>query len=734
MLLPGTEIHIVVFIILLFEVVILFFQIIYFLSRPSEPKRRWFLILIFLLVFYNSVSGFLPDQNIPISITLQNILAYSGGVIMSMYFPVYIHKAFDLQKLKFYAYGGSVLFLLIPFLLLFIAPYLITGNLDLSRKLVVIVPFFFALAFLVALTKAFQFKYSLDGKLVLNTEVLGVYLGMIFWLTMPIIVYFDGSQLLENSSANAGFLVMGYLYINSVVKDSRREYTDLLISERRIRNIANELSEKVKERTLELEQANEQRMNTLINLAHETKTPLTLINNYMDEYTNKYGETEEFTIIKRSTNKLTKDIVNFFDLERISRGLHIYDHNQISNISTILSDNYILFKQYALKKNIQMTEMIEQGVLIKADPSSLDRIVNNLIENAIKYTPEGGGIEIRLSKNKDKISFSVKDHGIGISEEHQENIFNPYYQINLAKKNTQGMGLGLSIVKMIADELDATILVKSPNQQHQGTEILVEFHRYNLAKNEIISDYKNEQEVYVDVEKLQIKEHPFDTGKFTLLLVEDHTTMLNYMAGKLNMKYNIVYATSGSEALEKMKTLQNLDMIISDVMMDNGNGLELYREVYNQKRFAHIPFIFVTAKTDVDEKIEALAMGAIDYIQKPFMLEELINKIDSILNKLRENSRAIVEMAYKNIMNSNPQGEVKMKNDFENKLIQFKFTTRETEIIRLLINGHSTKLIADSIFISENTVHKHIQNIFGKGNVNNRIELLKILGVNNELL
>ena len=143
----NTQMHLVTFFITAFELVMLFFQLIYWQQRPNDQKRLLYLTLLLFLIFYNLTSGFLPDENFFPPIILQNIAAYLIAFSMSIYFVYYFYKAFDLDALKFFATYGSIIFLLLPFLLLFVIPYLLTNNLELVRQLVVVVPFLYGLQF-----------------------------------------------------------------------------------------------------------------------------------------------------------------------------------------------------------------------------------------------------------------------------------------------------------------------------------------------------------------------------------------------------------------------------------------------------------------------------------------------------------------------------------------------------------------------------------------------------------
>lgn len=186
-----------------------------------------------MLILYNVTSGFLPDPAIPLPIEVQNVVAYLIAFSTSMYFVWYFYKAFDLVRLKFFAVYGSLYFLLIPFLLLFVTPYLISGNLVMSRRLVVVIPFLYGLAFVVATTRAFVYKFkerAYSDRIKLEL-VSAAYLALLFWLALPVIVFFGDFQVLEHSVTNAGFLILTIVYVRAMIVQSRLEYVDLMKTE-----------------------------------------------------------------------------------------------------------------------------------------------------------------------------------------------------------------------------------------------------------------------------------------------------------------------------------------------------------------------------------------------------------------------------------------------------------------------------------------------------------------------
>jgi len=222
----GTEMYLVTFIITCFEVIMLLFQVVFYLERKNDKRRLYYLLLLIGMILYNLASGFLPDPQIPISIRIQNGVAYFVSFCTSMYYVWYFYRAFDLRHLKFFTTYGSFFFLLLPFLLLFVLPYYLTGSLALSRQLTVVIPFFYGLVFIWATTRALRLKFSqreYSDKLK-RQIVLAAYLALLTWVALPVIVFFGDFQVLQHSITNAGFLVMTIVYINTMIHQSRREY------------------------------------------------------------------------------------------------------------------------------------------------------------------------------------------------------------------------------------------------------------------------------------------------------------------------------------------------------------------------------------------------------------------------------------------------------------------------------------------------------------------------------
>ncbi len=732
MLVFGTQMHIVTFLFVSVEIVILLYLVIIRLARPADRTVFLNMVLIFLLLVYNISSGLLPDPKLPGSPFSQLSVAYAAGFITPCYFPYYVYKAFNLERLKFQAYVGVYLFLIIP-LIIFIAVFAWTKDLKVAQ-IVFIIPMLYGFWIINLLFRSIRHKYNNNlNSTESKQELIVLLLSISPWVSLPVIDVLNLGQATETSITNFGFLMLFSLQVKRNIKQFRIDHEKLIDSENKLRSLNTNLQEKVLKRTKELEEANQLKTRNFINLVHETKTPLTLIKNYLDEYINKYGSEAELDIIKSGIDKLAEDVINLFDIERFSKGIDVYRHNKISNFSEILNKSLPLFKYYCDKQSISLQVFIEEDIYIKADPNAINRIVNNIIENAIKFTKEGGNIIISLFYSNEEIVFSVQDDGVGIPLSQHKKIFEPYYQIGNKNTSLQGMGLGLPIVKKVVDSLNGTIEIESNPRQGPGTKVVITLAKHDLKTEDSPAQFVNEPKAsYYQLIDFKTDDSEYSPDRHTILLVEDNKAMLNFLITKLRKKYNVYSALNGAEGIKKLRELPVVpDLILSDIMMDKMDGFSFAKIISEQSRYNHIPFVFLTAKSTSVDRMKGLKLGAIDFVSKPFSFDELNQKIETILLNVSKQQEAILKSS---ISSLKTQKHLKTENTpvtYNSKLEQncrlYMLTRRETEISRLIVKGNTYKNIANELFISEKTVTKHIQNIFGKAGVSNKVELINKL-------
>ncbi len=493
-------------------------------------------------------------------------------------------------------------------------------------------------------------------------------------------------------------------------------------------HLSRHLQEEVEEQTRIIEKKNEEKTNYFINLAHETKTPLTLIANYLNKYMGRRGVDTDLTIIKNNVDKLKNNMVNFLDFEKLEKGQEFYNHELITDMSAAMLNSVKLFKELAGLKQIDIISDIKENITVEADPAAVDRVINNLLDNAIKYTPKGGRLHVKLEEEKGSLELSIRDNGIGIPDDQLEHIFKPYHQISHSKRNIQGIGMGLNIVKKIVNHLGGEIEVQST--VGKGSRFAIRLKKHEIQKGDMVSVSNPITEFIGTTMEISGESRETNNGekKYTLLVVEDNPDMLAYLYDALGDEYNVYRAKDGRQALEKLDTTAGVHLIISDIMMDVMDGYEFYEELENDNRYDHIPVIFLTAKNTQQEKITALKKGVVDFVHKPFDIEELKAKINSIINltisQFEKSKRELIKHILQTSKSRKKENDVSY--DFDKKLKQYGISEKEKDIILLLVQGKQYKDVADELHITENTVKSHISRIYRKCGVQNKIELINI--------
>lgn len=505
-----------------------------------------------------------------------------------------------------------------------------------------------------------------------------------------------------------------------------KEFCDLIELKENLEKKVEEGTRELQKAKKKIEEASALKTRYFINVAHETKTPLTLIGNYLDRYSKRVGPSEELRIVKENFDLLRESMILYLDVEKFGKGAVIYTPNIVCDLSDILSMKMPLFQDEARRKARNLTIETGNAIRITADPLAIERIIYNLFDNALKYTNDHDNISIELSSDQQLAILTVSDSGIGISDSDLPRIFDLYYQSSGSKRNETGFGMGLYIVKQTVDSLHGTIDVQS--KFGQGTTFTI---KLPLAGGVLTGEKLSKAVISVPPKKAIIRseENEFQAGRKNILVVEDNQDMLRYLKDELCQQYNVFVASDGGAALSLLKTSPRPDLILSDVMMDGMDGFEFYRQVNKDAALGLIPFIFVTARSNNDEKLEMLRQGVSDYIFKPFLMDELKAKMTSVLKNSEIHRKAGLQDAINAIhqqFESPAKTELSKWDYFAVRARDFELTERQIEVIKLVEQGLEYKQIADALNISQKTVHRHIQILFEKFRVHNKLELLKI--------
>ncbi len=448
---------------------------------------------------------------------------------------------------------------------------------------------------------------------------------------------------------------------------------------------------------------------------HEILDSLNVVHNCLNDYL-KNKPVEELNTANSLTNNLLKEISSFIEEERIYIGKDNFNHNNITDFSNTIKSVLEIYKPVIDSKQIELKTIISNRVYVKADPFAIEKIFTNVLENAIKYTYDKGNITVTLEIDKDKNILTIKDNGIGIPESDIDHIFKPFYRLN-TKGAYKGFGCGLTMIKNIVDKIGGEITATA--KLKKGAEFKIIFDSYKLSKGEKAPKHILSNDMLPN--KFQQSEDIIEGERDTLLIVEDNFSMQQYLSKELKGRYNMCFAKNGMQALEKLGKLKTLpNMIISDIMMEKMNGIEFKTKLNSISDYKYIPFIFLTAKSSSKDKINALKLGSVDYILKPFNFKELEAKINSIITNNKAQKTVLIKAIGKNNTEEFDIEQARLEK-LETKCKLFDLTKAENQVIELLLlKKRSVKEISRDLFISDHTTKKHITNIYTKMNVSGR--------------
>lgn len=379
------------------------------------------------------------------------------------------------------------------------------------------------------------------------------------------------------------------------------------------------------------------------NVTHDFRTPLTLILSPLATLIQKHAGTDEagtLVSIKRNAEQLLDLINQLLDFSKL--GANVLTVDESAGDPGILAENTLaLFREAAAGKGVTIRFNNQLQGHYWFDAPKLERILANLIGNAIKFTPSGGSIHVTVAKEHDNVLFTVSDTGIGIAQDQKAYIFNRYYQVdNNSGHATYGTGIGLSLVKELTELQQGCIELESEVGQGSTFRILLPYRPAIPAAAIVSTDILEKWDIPV-VQNEEIR----------ILLVEDNPELSGFIASSLPQRYLIERAANGAEGLERaLETLP--DLIISDVMMPGMDGFEFCEAVKQREHTSHIPIILLTAKAAIESRMQGLTKGADDYLTKPFHVPELNMRVYNLLERQRR-LRAHIQSQI-----SSPQTEV----------------------------------------------------------------------------
>jgi len=455
-------------------------------------------------------------------------------------------------------------------------------------------------------------------------------------------------------------------------------------------------------------QHTEEKVRFFTNTAHDIRTSLTLIKAPVEELSKEKNLTESgkyyLNLAIEQARQLGSVVTQLMDFQKADIGR---EHLLLSmtDIVQLVSNRMIMLDSYAKSKNIDLVFVPDRERYATAvDESKMEKIIDNLISNAIKYSPDNSQIEIELKFFANKWTFQVKDNGIGIGKKAQRLLFKEFYRgDNAINSKVVGSGIGLLLVKNYVAMHGGNISFSSQENIGSTFQVVIPFKtisRESMAiKDSILTTTSGpipEISQQVDLEN----EIPA-SREMKVLIVEDNDDLLNFMKTTLGNDFKVYTAVDGEKAWEFISK-HIPDLVVSDIMMPNMDGFELCKIMKSTYETSHIPIILLTALSEKTDQLHGLRLGADDYLTKPFDMNLLIQRIKSIIR----NREVVREKALKLI--TGDSNEHILTNELNDK-----FVRKMLEVARANVSNteFGKEEFASAMNVSSSLLYKKIKSL-----------------------
>ena len=376
----------------------------------------------------------------------------------------------------------------------------------------------------------------------------------------------------------------------------------------------------------------ENRIKFFVEVAHDIRTPVSLIQLLVKQLTNQENTEKSIELIQRNSQNLNEYVTQLLDFQKIDRKqlkLTVSKVDLKDCLAKIINDFTPILQEKSLDVSLEV-----KHIPVWFDKAKMNRIFYNLISNAIKYSNEGGEIKVKAYLDDSNLKIEFIDNGVGIPEKQQELIFKRFTRgTNVSNKGIPGTGIGLLLSKRIVELHGGKILLESKENIGSKFTIVLPSGTEHYS-NEHIVDENNQEEAKANVDELITKNK-------LILLVEDNEELRGAVKNELVKNYTVIEASNGKEGL-LLALSKNPDLIITDVMMPEMDGKELCNLLKTNFKTSHIPVVMLTALADIDDKIQGLETGADAYVEKPFNVSILTATINNLIRS-RENVNRLLD-------------------------------------------------------------------------------------------
>ncbi len=459
----------------------------------------------------------------------------------------------------------------------------------------------------------------------------------------------------------------------------------------------------------------------IANISHEFRTPLTIINGIIDRYLAKVPndtENEDFTTAKRNGLRLVRMVEQLLELSRLSDNPQLsLSTYRLNNLMTMPIDS---FSRLALQSDLTFSSHIPDDLWLDCDGQAFEKIIFNLLANAVKYTPKGGSVQVNAYTEQDTIILDIIDSGIGINKSSQDKIFERFQRADDVKNQaTFGVGIGLSLVNELVKAHGWRISLVS--EQGHGSKFSLSIPRAsaNHSEAEVAISVSENEVASLLTEQRSATSTQADHSQQVVLVIEDNLDMQSHIKQVIEQQHHCILAGSGELGL-KLAQEYIPDLIVCDLMLTGIDGFEVLSQLKQDELTAHIPVILLTARSDLESRLHGLNLKADEYLSKPFNQHELLSRIQSLIANRQQLQQRYLQQF------SDEQKAERKTNSQENVSKLAQDTTEQSSLddkflhkLEALIAKYYTEpeldisLLAKELAMSERQLQRKIKVILG---------------------
>lgn len=463
----------------------------------------------------------------------------------------------------------------------------------------------------------------------------------------------------------------------------------------------------------------------IANISHEFRTPLTIINGIIDRYIAKTTdeiESEELTTAKRNGLRLVRMVEQLLELSRLS------DNPKLSlstfRLQTLMMMPLDSFSRLASQNHLTFTSNIPEDLWLECDGQAFEKIIFNLLANAIKYTPKDGSVQVNAYLEQDTIILDVIDSGIGISKDSQDKIFERFQRADDVKNQAIfGVGIGLSLVNELVKAHGWRISLVSEHGHGSKFSLSIPLAAANDIEAKVSMSISENEVASLLTEQRSVASIQSNHSQQVVLVIEDNLDMQSHIKQVIEQQHHCILAGSGELGLQLAQEYIP-DLIVCDLMLTGIDGFEVLTQLKQDEMTAHIPVILLTARSDLESRLQGLNLNADEYLSKPFNQHELLTRIQNLIA-----NRQQLQKRYLQKFNDEQQAEQKadrkttsqqnVANLTQEPIEQSSLEDKFLHKLEALIAKHYTEpeldilLLAKELAMSERQLQRKIKVILG---------------------